>query len=124
MTKVNRRQYTPKRWRRMIDMLIPDADNDDLLNYDNRHRSAWYTINIECRNKLFIDPDKDRVCGIRSGIILPHLRMEPMLPARYEKRTEMFSNLLYGQSVKRRIVVWYPTPKQYGDYGRISPGRT
>lgn len=108
----------------MINMLIPDADNDDLIDYNNRHRSAWYTIKIECKNTISGGPDDICVHGVRSGIILPHLKRAPMLPATYEKRTEIFDNLSYGQNIRRRIVVWYPTPEQYSDYGRIPPGRT
>lgn len=123
VAEVNRGQYTPKRWRRMIETLIPDADNDDLIDYNNRQRSAWYTINIECSNLMRDDPDSGPrpVRGIRSGIVSSHLRRTPMLPVVYMKQTEVFSDLLLGN---RRIVVWYPTPEQYSDYGRIPPGRT
>lgn len=123
VAEVNRRQYTPKRWRRMIDTLIPGADNDDLIDYNNRQRSAWYTINIECTNIMFDDPvfGPRPEYGIRSGIVSSHLWRTPMLPVIYAKHTERFSNLLLGN---HRIVVWYPTPEQYSDYGRIPPGRT
>lgn len=122
VAEVNRGQYTPKRWRRMIDTLIPGADNDDLIDYNNRQRSAWYTINIEYNNLTFKDSD-GRTClrGIRTGIVSSHLRRTPMLPVVYTKQTEIFNDLLLGN---RRIVVWYPTPEQYSDYGRIPPGRT
>lgn len=123
VAEVNRGQYTPKRWRRMIDTLIPGADNDDLIDYNNRQRSAWYTINIECTNIMFDDPvfGPRPEYGIRSGIVSSHLWRTPMLPVIYAKHTERFSNLLLGN---HRIVVWYPTPEQYSDYGRIPPGRT
>lgn len=122
VAEVNRGQYTPKRWRRMIDTLIPGADNDDLIDYNNRQRSAWYTINIEYNNLTFKDSD-GRTClrGIRACIVSSHLRRTPMLPVVYTKQTEIFNDLLLGN---RRIVVWYPTPEQYSDYGRIPSGRT
>lgn len=122
VAEVNRGQYTPKRWRRMIDTLIPGADNDDLIDYNNRQRSAWYTINIEYNNLTFKDSDgRTYLRGIRAGIVSSHLRRTPMLPVVYTKQTEIFNDLLLGN---RGIVVWYPTPEQYSDYGRIPLGRT
>lgn len=114
------RKYIPKRWRRMTDLILFDADNHKWIDYGVRQSSGWYTIMTERRN--VIDPIQfDMSFGILTRSIFPHHK-NSMLHTKYSKDVKFNDNILYGQILRSKITVWYPTPAQYCDYGRIPPG--